>query len=169
MKLCKSCGEEKSLELFYKRSGTKDGRYGVCKSCAKAYQAEKRKADPDHYKAQCAEWYRKNAEYAKDKAREWHNSNRERRAAYVRANSEVAAARTANRRALYKHGCEAMSEEEYKQVQDLYWLAKDLKAVSGEDYHVDHIIPLSKGGEHRLHNLQILHAEDNLRKGAKLL
>ena len=33
--------------------------------------------------------------------------------------------------------------------------------------HVDHIQPLSQGGKHHPDNLQILTAEENLRKGAK--
>ena len=34
-------------------------------------------------------------------------------------------------------------------------------------YHVDHIIPLSRGGVHRIENLQLSTAEFNLKKGAK--
>ncbi len=35
--------------------------------------------------------------------------------------------------------------------------------------HLDHIIPLSKGGEHTASNVQPLCAECNLKKGAKIL
>ena len=35
-------------------------------------------------------------------------------------------------------------------------------------YHVDHIIPIAKGGKHRLDNLQYLTKEENLRKRDKL-
>lgn len=38
-----------------------------------------------------------------------------------------------------------------------------------EGYHVDHIIPLSKGGLHHQDNLQYLTETDNLRKGNKLI
>jgi 5-methylcytosine-specific restriction endonuclease McrA len=34
-------------------------------------------------------------------------------------------------------------------------------------YHVDHIIPLAKGGQHHPRNLQVISANDNVRKGAK--
>lgn len=168
LKTCKNCLQEKDLTEYYKRKGTKDGRYGVCKVCAKEYQAEKRRADPEKYRKQCADWYENNKEYAKEMARKWLADNKDRRAAYVRANSEKAAAHTAKRRAMYKHGVEAMPDEELEEVQYLYWLAKDLGVITGEKYHVDHIIPLSKGGEHRLHNLQILPAEVNLRKSDKI-
>lgn len=35
------------------------------------------------------------------------------------------------------------------------------------DYHVDHIKPLAKGGEHAFHNWQLLAPICNLKKGAK--
>jgi 5-methylcytosine-specific restriction endonuclease McrA len=167
MKTCNRCGEEKDLSGYYKRKASKDGHYHTCKSCAKAQTAKQREADPDKNRADLKKWYKKNASYAKEKARLWHHNNKEKRAAYVRANASAAAARTAKRRAIFKHGCSQMPDSERAEVEYLYWLARDLTAVSGEQYHVDHIKPLSKGGEHRLDNLQILHAEDNLKKGAK--
>lgn len=36
-------------------------------------------------------------------------------------------------------------------------------------YHIDHIIPVAKGGEHTIDNLQLAHPLCNLRKGAKIL
>ena len=38
----------------------------------------------------------------------------------------------------------------------------DLSLVS---FHVDHVIPLSKGGQHVIHNLRLTHAKCNLQKG----
>ncbi len=52
-------------------------------------------------------------------------------------------------------------------VVALYFIAKWLRQ-QGDDVHVDHIIPVSKGGGHTYENLQILPAVENLRKGAKL-
>lgn len=37
------------------------------------------------------------------------------------------------------------------------------------DFHVDHIVPLSRGGEHTYANVQPTHPLCNLSKGAKLL
>jgi len=34
--------------------------------------------------------------------------------------------------------------------------------------HVDHIVPLSKGGKHKASNLGIAHSSCNLSKGAKM-
>ena len=49
----------------------------------------------------------------------------------------------------------------------VYEIAAWLRA-NGDDVHVDHIVPISKGGTHTYENLQILSAVENLRKGAKL-
>lgn len=49
-----------------------------------------------------------------------------------------------------------------------YDTAKCLESITNNKYHVDHIIPLSKGGEHLPWNLQVLTAEENLKKSNKL-
>jgi 5-methylcytosine-specific restriction endonuclease McrA len=38
---------------------------------------------------------------------------------------------------------------------------------TGVEHHIDHIIPLSRGGVHREWNLRILPATENLSKSAK--
>jgi 5-methylcytosine-specific restriction endonuclease McrA len=40
---------------------------------------------------------------------------------------------------------------------------------TGIQYHVDHIIPICKGGKHHQDNLQILTGTENLKKGTKIL
>lgn len=61
-----------------------------------------------------------------------------------------------------------LTKEQYEEMERVYWLAKDLKAISGEDYHVDHIVPLQGKDVCGLHvpwNLQVLPADLNLGKG----
>lgn len=63
-----------------------------------------------------------------------------------------------------------LSEEHLQEMQDMYWLAQDLKATSGETYHVDHIVPLQGKNVCGLHvpwNLQVLPSDLNLRKSNK--
>jgi hypothetical protein len=40
--------------------------------------------------------------------------------------------------------------------------------VDASSFDIDHVIPLSKGGEHRYSNVQVAHSRCNRRKGAKL-
>lgn len=37
-----------------------------------------------------------------------------------------------------------------------------------DSYHIDHVVPLSRGGEHEVKNLQLTHPTCNLRKNNKL-
>jgi len=59
-----------------------------------------------------------------------------------------------------------------KAIEDLYRKQQGLCAISGESlesgYHIDHIIPLSKGGEHSIKNVQLLLPHVNLYKSNKL-
>ena len=57
-----------------------------------------------------------------------------------------------------------LSESEKKTILDIYAQARKLSKETGIQYHVDHIKPLSKGGEHHPDNLQILTAEENISK-----
>ena len=47
------------------------------------------------------------------------------------------------------------------------WCGKLIHFKKG-GYHLDHIVPLVRGGDHRVSNLQYLHAKCNLEKGTKL-
>ena len=53
---------------------------------------------------------------------------------------------------------------ERKAIQELYLEAQHQSETTGVEHHVDHIWPLSVGGEHRMFNLQILPATENLSK-----
>jgi 5-methylcytosine-specific restriction endonuclease McrA len=66
------------------------------------------------------------------------------------------------RKERFKKACEGLTEEEDCLMQDFYDFCP-------EGYHVDHIIPLAKGGLHRLNNLQYLTPEENARKGTRIL
>ena len=59
-----------------------------------------------------------------------------------------------------------------KSLEALYQKQKGLCAISGESlengYHIDHVIPLSKEGEHTIKNVQLLLPRINLYKSNKL-
>jgi 5-methylcytosine-specific restriction endonuclease McrA len=58
---------------------------------------------------------------------------------------------------------------DHEKVKIFYIEAERLTEETGIIHHVDHIIPLSKGGLHHQDNLQVLTATENIKKGNKLL
>lgn len=117
----------------------------------RAKVAKWREANPAKVKAH-------NRSYKETKARcvkEWRKANPERWAAL---NSDKEARRRARKR----------GTSNGESLADIYSECRRVSKETGIPHHVDHIIPLSKGGTHTRDNLQILTAEENLRKGAKL-
>lgn len=186
MKVCIKCGVEKDLEGFYFRY--KLGKhYNTCKDCAKAETKARKDADPEGVKAYNEAYSAKNRERLNEAGREYNKRNadkiKESRAARYVENSEqikesVYAYRKQNphmvtkwnaaRRARVRDLTPDLTTEQQEQIDYLYWLAKDLRAVSGEEYHVDHIFPLARGGLHEPSNLQILPKDLNLQKSTKV-
>jgi 5-methylcytosine-specific restriction endonuclease McrA len=60
-------------------------------------------------------------------------------------------------------------DADHEKINSFYFQAEKLTEETGVVHHVDHIIPLSKGGLHHQDNLQVLTATENIKKGNKLL
>lgn len=63
-----------------------------------------------------------------------------------------------------------LSQEHLEQIEELYTMAKMFEMYTGQQYHVDHIVPLqgkNVSGLHTPWNLQILPAKENMSKGIK--
>ena len=78
------------------------------------------------------------------------------------------AANCAKRRAWKRNQSPKLTDTEQQQVIAIYKRCQDLTESTGILHHVDHRIPLSKEGEHHPNNLQILTAEQNIKKGNRL-
>lgn len=88
--------------------------------------------------------------------------NSEKCISWRKANPDRVAAHRHKRRAMIQ------TTELTEQTVALYWCQRWLKCLTGLDLHIDHVVPLSKGGLHHQINLEIVHAEYNLSKGAKM-
>lgn len=116
------------------------------------------------------DWAEKNRDYLKkyriENAEHIQNKNKR----YYEANKHKYYAWCRQRQAAKQNATPSwLTQEQKNNMIEMYWLANDLKAVSGQEYHVDHIIPLRGKNICGLHvpwNLQILPADLNLSKGA---
>ena len=78
------------------------------------------------------------------------------------------AANSAHRRSSVVLATPALTDEESSSIEGFYEEAQGLSKTSGEDYHVDHKIPLSRGGKHHPDNLQVIPGWMNCAKHNKL-
>lgn len=160
MKYCKKCDTTKSLDMFSKSIRHKDGKLNVCKVCSNIDKTKWRQANMESHLAYNREYYLRNKERYYKNLRNWKLSN-----------SHTVIAQKAKRRATKLSATPSwLTDEHLQQIADTYWLAKDLEAISGEQYHVDHIVPLQGKDVCGLHvpwNLQVLPADINLKKSNK--
>ncbi len=61
-----------------------------------------------------------------------------------------------------------LTSEQKRLIDNIYSQARLMEQRTGKKYHVDHVIPLSKGGKHLPENLQILTAKKNMEKNGKI-
>lgn len=185
-KSCTKCEDNKPLTEFCKSKSTKDGLNYWCKTCAGANGAAWRKANPDKSKASCATWVAQNYERKNASRIEWNKANPERvkanRLAYREENAARIKAVSAtwraanpggaiinlqNRRARLKKNVGTLSRG---LREKLFLLQKGKCACCskplGGKYHMDHIMPLARGGTNTDENMQLLRAKCNLQKHA---
>ena len=117
-------------------------------------------------------WQQNNKDKVKYYQKQWYQDNREKVLTkckqYYMNNKPKYFAKSAKRRALKLEQTPILTQQEALDIQLLYKLAQQLTELGGTKYHVDHIIPLSKGGLHHPDNLQVLTQRDNLCKSTKL-
>ena len=123
---------------------------------------------PDEIKQKKREWYYKNKERATLKKKEWYAANKDKQKAYdaryYQENKAASNAKKAKRRSLILGASCNNTDIDTLCIKIMYSIAESKEG----DYHIDHIHPLSKGGAHHPMNLQILTAEENLKKGDRI-
>jgi hypothetical protein len=192
-KACSRCKEVKTYEMFRKNRTTKDGYDCYCKACRKDianpeyhkayYQANKERCDQ-----QKRDWTKKNEakvvaarqeryaserEHLLEQKKEYYKKNRtkilEYKSSYQKVNRGKKNAIEAKRHASkLERTPKWLTKEQKAEIEQFYWLARDLYVSTGELYNVDHIVPLQGENVCGLHvpwNLQVLPSDVNIAKG----
>ena len=196
-KQCSTCSLLLPLDHFYNNKSSKDGKTGQCKQCHKdyykrnkekilikkrAYHWENRDAILDYQRKRyplvreqrCKESLQKyceNKEKILEQRKAHYAKNKEkiksRHTIYRQRNRGLIISLALARQKKIQDQYRALTESEKAAIRYIYARAAELQARTGIEMHVDHIMPLSKGGPHHPDNLQILTADDNLAKRAQ--
>lgn len=164
-KNCTECGEEKLIGDFRKRKKGRFGVYNKCKDCQSKYSnkyiKEHRENNREYYKEYKKEYRENNKEAIAKKMKEYREKNRE----YFAERSkelyktpqgrEDSRRRSNKRRTLKENNGGSYTCDQWEHCKDFF---NNTCAYSGQpitlnNSHVEHIVPLSKGGTSYIWNL----------------
>ena len=198
-KTCTKCGQILMTTSFSKSSRSKDGLAAWCKECNSAYQKQRLKDNPDKDKATKLAWklaneqkvkayeksyYQENKERLNQSNSEWRKANIEQKKKAdkqwainnpqkvkingfnwrLRNPEKVSLARQLRRARLYKASLFLVTSKDIRRI-----LAKDCLYCGQPSRHIDHIVPLSRGGLHSVGNLAASCEPCNLQKNNKTI
>lgn len=163
-----------NLDNFYHSSYGSGELSSECKNCRKAQnktryqenpepfkQREKvrRQTSPDEYRLSRQRQYQKHSAATKARSTAWKKANPEK----VRASNQKRKARKRNTEGAFTG--EDLQLQFISQKGLCWWCDKPLDP---NDYHIDHRIPLDKGGAHSARNICLTHPTCNLKKNNKM-
>jgi 5-methylcytosine-specific restriction endonuclease McrA len=197
-KACYICARElpATSEFFTRDKTREDGLHPYCKTCRNEKRSKERHSNPNAQekdRERARQWFYENRERARAKTKELYHANREERIKQTRQwreqNPERYRANNANRYPKYY----TEHREEYRawvrnrrarqrqapgkhtpaDIEHLYDQQQGKCAYCQcslqNGYHVDHIVPLARGGSNDPSNLALACASCNKSKGDRLL
>lgn len=183
MKTCRCCLIEKPAAMFRKNPRGAMGLESYCRPCCAAKRRAAYHANPEPYRANALQRYRARVAAGKVTAeskvakREYDRSYRLSNAAKLTALKAVWRNWNADTIRATRHAYKARrrsQEARGDSTADIRrWMVGQPKVCKwcavdcANDFHVDHVLPLARGGAHLISNLCIACPPCNLRKNAK--
>lgn len=174
-KACNTCGVLKTLENFHRNKNCPDGRLSRCKACRKIADATYVDEHRGIIRSRARKWRADNTSAADQRAREWALKNpnkikairdrfRKTEHGIITGRVDVRNRRARLRNAEGKHSVQDIQEIMVLQRCKCANCAASLKL----GYHIDHRVPISRGGRNDRNNLELLCPTCNVKKSAKL-
>jgi len=169
-RICNKCKEEKSLDVFPKNKKCRGGRERTCKKCT--YKGREKKEQKENQKKLRRKWYLENKNITLERQKKRYQENKERLQAYGRQhakdNPEIyRAARHRRRMRKRSNGRNDLTADQIR------WMFENFPYCvycgNEDDLTVDHVVPISKGGENTLSNVVPACSDCNNKKRAKLI
>jgi hypothetical protein len=177
-KICTKCGIEKDVGEFNHDKQKKDGMDCWCRDCRKAYHRQYhkdnkirlnkkstdwQKNNPERYKKKMTAWYQENREYVIKKTRKHHQEHKEERKKQGKEYRQTPRGKdshnlnSSKRRAAKKSAkINDFTTEEWIKIKEIYQNHCLCCGIKTDKLTMDHVIPLSKGGNHTKDNIQPL-------------
>lgn len=198
MKICKKCHVEQELSEFHKAPNTKDGHRSACKTCMNKYRIanferiEQKKKEwydthTEHNKQVRKEYRQNNKEAIALAKKAWAVNNPDKIRASQRRRSVAGKGITPqwtinnpdkvkiikknykHRRRLKESAGSITTNELRVWLEDSPKICEYCSTSCQDNYHIDHIDPLSKSGKHEITNLAISCPTCNLNKSSRTL
>jgi hypothetical protein len=160
-KTCRTCKTTKPLSEFYKQTKRgADGVRGSCKECVNLVKKAYREKNRDKLLVEKKLDYHLNKERYLENKKQYRQENKGRINALCAARKQVVKQRTPK----------WLDKISFERIRNEYRLAALLTKVTGQSWHVDHVIPLQGkyvSGLHVPSNLQVMLAAENISKKNK--
>lgn len=170
-KRCCRCKATKPIDEFGSNRSREDRKDDYCKPCRNAWSAAWRAKHPERAKEVMRDSVERNRDKRRQAERERYRANPEAHVAKVMAwrqkNREKCADTEARRRARIRCAPEIESIDRLE-IYDRDGGRCHIcgKKVSARSFHLDHLVPISKGGTHTRANVRIAHAFCNQSRNA---
>lgn len=194
---CVRCGNNFPItsEFFHRSKENSTGFRSACKTCVSVEKALFYQNNKEKYSEKNREWKAKNPDRAKFHATSYYHKNKEKYEDYRKNNKKYFSDYRKKYRKENKEKFVVYSNRRRAKIanskNDFYTLEDVLSLYGIECYlcyeeidmlaprstkhpgwelglHIDHVVPISKGGDNTLSNVRPSHAICNIRKGSKL-